>query len=808
MTEPFHLHNHNHKIIFFHLIFMFYFLFPIYTLSPGQSLSVENNYDIIRSPNKRFTAGFHQVGLNAYCFAIWFSNDQPTTENRTIVWMANRDEPVNGKSSKLSLLKDGNLVLTDADQYIIWSTQTKSKSTCNLKLHNNGNLVLHEQNQILWQSFDYPTDTLLPNQKLTKDTQLVSSRSLTNFSSGFYKLFFDSDSILRLHYDGPEVITNFWPDPALRPWEVGRYQYLYSRKASLDSYGRFNSSDGLSFLSNDFGIGPQRMMKIDIDGNLRVYSLVEYQKSNKWEVQWQAVSHSCRVHGICGQNSLCTYSQNLGRSCTCLHGYKMVNSKDWSYGCEPVLKTCKPENQDFIELRHVEYYSFDIRYHENYTLDACKEDCLHDCSCKGFQFGYKNDVGTYYCYIKTSLYNGYQMGFYNSMYIKLPKTFVSSFNQTFFKQTRLGCAAQPVVTPLARSYEKKHENKLLRYVLVLGCVIGFLEIVFILFFWYKNSRRLITPDQGYFPVVAFRKFKYHELKKASRNFKDEIGRGGASVVYKGTLSDNRIAAIKKLKNLTQRGEGEFQDEISTIGRLNHMNLIETWGYCVEGKHRLIVYEHMENGSLAENLVRGTLDWEKRIEIAKGTAKGLAYLHEECLEWVLHCDVKPHNILLGANYTPKVADFGLSKLVDRAGVYNSRFSTVRGTRGYMAPEWVFNLPITSKVDVFSYGVVVLEMITGRGPGGKNKTSDGNGQIEPGVIEWVRDKVQEFGQSQTGSWVEEIVDGSVQGEFDWTIMENLVRIALQCVEEDMQVRPTMSQVVNMLLHPKNDTSLFSM
>ncbi|MFS7938598.1 putative non-specific serine/threonine protein kinase [Helianthus anomalus] len=180
------------------------------------------------------------------------------------------------------------------------------------------------------------------------------------------------------------MTTIYWPHPSLLPWQVGRYQYLYSQRASLDSEGRFNSTDGLGFLSADFGYGPQRMMKIDMDGNLRVYSLVKHGATWEWMVKWQAVSLSCKIHGVCGPNSLCTYSQHSGRTCTCLHGYKMVNSKDWSYGCEPDFKTCRPEEEDFIELQYVEFYGFDIRLQQNYTLDACKNDCLHDCATIGY----------------------------------------------------------------------------------------------------------------------------------------------------------------------------------------------------------------------------------------------------------------------------------------------------------------------------------------------------------------------------------------------------------------------------------------
>ncbi|KOM29673.1 hypothetical protein LR48_Vigan743s000600 [Vigna angularis] len=221
-----------------------------------------------------------------------------------------------------------------------------------------------------------------------------------------------------------------------------------------------------------------------------------------------------------------------------------------------------------------------------------------------------------------------------------------------------------------------------------------------------------------------------------------------------------------------------------------MNLIQMWGYCAEGKHRLLVYEYMENGSLAQNLSSNTLDWSKRYNIALGTARVLAYLHEECLEWILHCDIKPQNILLDANYQPKVADFGLSKLQNRNNVNNSSFSMIRGTRGYMAPEWVLNLAITSKVDVYSYGIVLLEMITGKSPTTGVQNIDGEESYNGRVVAWVREK------KRGRSWLEHIIDPAIQTNYDESKMEVLVKVALDCVEEDKDIRPTMSQVVEML------------
>ncbi|PHT42830.1 hypothetical protein CQW23_16855 [Capsicum baccatum] len=160
---------------------------------------------------------------------------------------------------------------------------------------------------------------------------------------------------------------------------------------------------------------------------------------------------------------------------------------------------------------------------------------------------------------------------------------------------------------------------------------------------------------------------------------------------------------------------EGTGKVSTIGKLSYMNLIDIWGYCAEVKNRLLGYDYIEHGSLANNLHRDSvLDREKRFETAPGTTRGLACLHEECLEWALNCDIKPQNIVLDSNYKTKVVDFGLSKLLNRGGVDNSSFSLIRGTSSYMDHERIFHHPITSNVDVYRYGIIILELITGKIP----------------------------------------------------------------------------------------------
>lgn len=783
------------SIILFFLPLIFFSSFSSSTidrLSGASSLSVEHADDVLTSPNGVFSAGFFPVGDNAYCFAIWFS--EPYSEgNRTIVWMANRDEPVNGRKSELSLRKSGNVIITDAGRLTVWSTDTVSESSVFLYLHENGNLILQKsEGGVLWQSFDSPTDTLLPQQLLTKDMQLVSSRSQGNYSSGFYKLYFDNDNVLRLLHGGPEI-TVYWPDPELMSCEASRSTFNSSRIAFLDSLGYFSSSDNFTFMSADYGERVQRILKLDFDGNIRLYS--RKYRMDKWTVSWQAMSQPCRIHGTCGPNSICSYVPHFGRKCSCLPGFKIRDRTDWSLGCVQEFNlTCTRNETGFLKLSNVEFFGYDYGFFANYTFGMCENLCLQICDCKGFQFKFikhAHPSNIPYCYPKTQLLNGHHSpNFEGDIYLKVQKTLP-------IQEIGLDCSST-VVKQLNRTYTKHQENASLKFVVRFAMVVGSVElgVIFILWcFFIRTHRNSSAGTQNYHRfTTGFRKFTLSELKKATQGFSKEIGRGAGGVVYKGMLSDHRIAAVKRLNDAYQ-GEAEFQAEVSTIGKLNHMNLTEMWGYCAEGKHRLLVYKYMEHGSLAEQLSSNSLGWEKRFDIAVGTAKGLAYLHEECLEWVLHCDVKPQNILLDSNYQPKVSDFGLSRPLKRGSQVNKGFSKIRGTRGYMAPEWVFNLPITSKVDVYSYGMVLLEMISGKCPAEEIENRR--------VVTWVREKMKQA--TEMSSWIEMIIDHKLEGKYDKGRMEILFEVALKCVAEDRDERPTMSQVVEMLLHQENDSEL---
>ncbi|XP_062097622.1 putative receptor protein kinase ZmPK1 [Humulus lupulus] len=490
-----------------------------------------------------------------------------------------------------------------------------------------------------------------------------------------------------------------------------------------------------------------------------------------------------------------------GRKCSCIPGHKMRNHIDWSYGCEPEFNSfcTKNESSKFVKLFNTEFYGYAYGIYSNYSYQDCVNLCLQFCNCKGFQYSYFVNLGIFKCYPKMLLVNGYHRpGFSGNVYLRLPKTHPSSFGNST-EEFKLDCSNK-VTIHLARTYTEGQVTVAVQVMVWFACGVGGIEIISVLFIWRLLIRTRKNSDTHQLQVqllaaTRLRRFSFCELKKATNGYAEEIGRGAGGIVYKGVLSDSRVAAIKLLTEAYQ-GESEFLAEVNTIGTLNHMNLIEMWGYCSEGKHRILVYEYLEHKSLKENLSRNVLDWKKRFEIAVGIAKGLAYLREECLEWVLHCDVKPQNILLGSNYQPKVADFGLSKLLKRGELSSLSFSKIRGTRGYMALEWVTNQSITSKVDVYNYGIVVLEILTGKSPTSCVRSRSGTEETEQrGLVKWVKEIVD--GTSE----VEKVVDPSMKGEYDLEKLENLLRVALKCVEEDKDARPSMSQVVKSLLHYEN-------
>ncbi|XVF00338.1 hypothetical protein REPUB_Repub03eG0276500 [Reevesia pubescens] len=281
------------------------------------------------------------------------------------------------------------------------------------------------------------------------------------------------------------------------------------------------------------------------------------------------------------------------------------------------------------------------------------------------------------------------------------------------------------------------------------------------------------------------RFTSLQLRIATDNYTNLLGSGGCGAVYKGIFSNGTIVAVKVLNGTSDRIEEQFMAEVSTIGRVHHFNLVRLYGFCFERDLRALVYEYMKNGSLDKFLFSEDkkLEFEQLQEIAIGTAKGIAYLHEECQHRIIHYDIKPGNILLDAKFFPKVADFGLAKLCNRDNTHVT-MTGGRGTPGYAAPELWMPYPITHKCDVYSFGMLLFEII------GKRKNLDMNlSESQEWFPRWVWKTIE------NGSLVELMIVSGIEDK-DRDMAERMIKIALWCIQYRPDSRPWMSMVVKML------------
>ncbi|XP_024975309.1 proline-rich receptor-like protein kinase PERK4 [Cynara cardunculus var. scolymus] len=293
--------------------------------------------------------------------------------------------------------------------------------------------------------------------------------------------------------------------------------------------------------------------------------------------------------------------------------------------------------------------------------------------------------------------------------------------------------------------------------------------------------------------LAFSKshFSYNELSAATDGFSQSnlLGQGGFGYVHKGVLPDGREVAVKSLKSGSNQGEREFQAEVEIISRVHHRHLVSLVGYCIADAQRMLVYEYVPNKALDFHLHgKGfpVMNWETRVRIALGSAKGLAYLHEDCHPRIIHRDIKSSNILLDHNFEAKVADFGLAKLSSGEDTHIS--TRVMGTFGYLAPEYASSGKLTEKSDVFSFGVMLLELLTGRKP--IDPTSN---QMEDSLVEWAGPLLAKALEDQNYN---ELVDPRLEGNYEPNEVARMACCAAASIRHSSKQRPKMSQIVRAL------------
>ncbi|KAL5847372.1 hypothetical protein ACOSQ3_010896 [Xanthoceras sorbifolium] len=284
-------------------------------------------------------------------------------------------------------------------------------------------------------------------------------------------------------------------------------------------------------------------------------------------------------------------------------------------------------------------------------------------------------------------------------------------------------------------------------------------------------------------------YTLRELEVSTNGFADEnvIGEGGYGIVYRGVLVDNTMVAVKNLLNNRGQAEKEFKVEVEAIGRVRHKNLVRLLGYCAEGAHRMLVYEYVDNGNL-EQWLHGDvgpcspLTWEVRMNIILGTAKGLTYLHEGLEPKVVHRDIKSSNILLDKQWNPKVSDFGLAKLLGSERSYVT--TRVMGTFGYVAPEYASTGMLNERSDVYSFGILIMEIISGRNPVDYSRLPG-----EVNLVEWLKTMV-------TNRNAEAVLDPRLQEKPSSRALKRALLVALRCVDPNAQKRPKMGHVIHML------------
>ncbi|KAG8373704.1 hypothetical protein BUALT_Bualt11G0052400 [Buddleja alternifolia] len=307
----------------------------------------------------------------------------------------------------------------------------------------------------------------------------------------------------------------------------------------------------------------------------------------------------------------------------------------------------------------------------------------------------------------------------------------------------------------------------------------------------QNHTPVLPPSPNMGGIGAKSQFTYEELAAATRGFSQGnlLGQGGFGFVHKGILPDGKEVAVKSLKSGSGQGEREFQAEVEIISRVHHRHLVSLVGYCIADGQRMLVYEFVPNKTLEFHLHgkgQPVMDWATRLRIAVGSAKGLAYLHEDCHPRIIHRDIKAANILLDFNFEAMVADFGLAKLT--SDNYTHVSTRVMGTFGYLAPEYASSGKLSEKSDVFSFGVMLLELITGRRP-----VDPTNIIMEDSLVDWARPRLSKALEDENYS---ELVDPRIEDNYAPHEMTRMVTCAAASIRHSARRRPKMSQIVRAL------------
>ncbi|KAK9056166.1 hypothetical protein SSX86_027255 [Deinandra increscens subsp. villosa] len=739
-------------------------------LNPSSSSKVIiSGNSTILSENRTFVLGFFNTNDDSkWYLGIWYASI-PTP---TYVWVANRETPLSSRESSALEIDGGKLTVKDKRDSgcdVVWeSVGLKSEGEGDVKLLEDGDLVVVDAHgAAVWRSFDFPADTFLPGMNLTVGQTLTCWKSDNDPAPGRYSLRLRPPDYgeVELLFDGNRTYwtSGNWTGNIFSGVPEMTVPYIYR------FYFTNPFTETATFGFTETQLKPLTRFNVDSSGQVRQYTWSP--QTEFWNMFWSEPENPCRVYGLCGNLGFCN-AKSMVNPCKCFDGFRPSDGSGWDAG--DFSGGCVTNSDNNYNCRNDKFESIgDVTFDQEKVESSstsrsdCERKCLSNCSCIGFSHNPKtNSCKNYFGEILNLGNSSSDLGIIqDSLNIRVSK----------------------------RVSGKKIEPKTVILIIIISCILAISSIIVIIFLILRKNtinRKKLEQEESVFPVTNLKVFTYKELHAATNGFSEKLGHGGFGAVFSGIVEESTQVAVKRLER-PGGGEKEFRAEVCTIGNIQHVNLVRLRGFCSEESHRLLVYDYMPNGPLSGYLKTGgrNLDWDARFRIAIGTARGIAYLHEECRNCIIHCDIKPENILLDQDLSAKVSDFGLAKLIGRD--FSRVLATMRGTWGYVAPEWISGVAITTKADVYSYGMTLLELLGGRrnveGPpdGGNGGESNEKWFFPP----WAARKITEGD-------VAAVVDERLGGEYN---MEEVVRVglvAVWCIQDEEVARPTMGMVVKML------------
>ncbi|XP_057764767.1 receptor-like serine/threonine-protein kinase SD1-8 [Salvia miltiorrhiza] len=781
-------------------------LFPLLTTSidlitPTKPLTQDQT---LVSAGQQFELGFFRGKSNNWYVGIWYKNIQESV----IVWVANRDSPLTNSSGLLKITSDNaQLTLADHSGRSVWSANHSGSADSTVaELLDNGNLVLREEDDddYLWQSFDYPTDTLLPGMKLGWDSKTGLNRYITSWksaddpSTGDYSFKLNIYGYPEIHLTNKEKI-----DYRSGAWNGLRFSGVPEMKASspLLSFMFVRRSDEVSYSFNLLNQSMYSRLMLKHSGVLQRFIWIP--SSKIWNLFWYAPKDQCDHYRECGVYGIC--DANASPVCKCMKAFQPKNPQEWNLrdgrdGCVRVTELdC--ETDGFLTMKSVKLPESGTAYvNAQMNMDECREMCRRNCSCRGYSSANISDATG--CVIwAEDLYDMRQYtpseGGGQDFYYRLPAAELAS----------------------AAAVDGDDSNKTRQILMIAGIVVGSAALLLgfaIFFIWKKRKSESVNiveqrgpreRSQEYLlnaPTIPSKRDQSGEtagdeielplydittLEIATNKFSDEnkLGQGGFGIVYKGVLAEGQEIAVKRLSKTSVQGVDEFKNEVKLIARLQHRNLVRLLGCCVEMEEKMLVYEYMENKSLDSILFKknksSMLDWQIRFKIICGIARGLLYLHQDSRFRIIHRDLKASNILLDKDMVPKISDFGMARIFG-GDQTEANTKKVVGTYGYMSPEYAMDGLFSIKSDVFSFGVLVLEIVSGTKNRGFYQT---NNQLNLLAYAWKLYREER---------ALELLDSAAGQEYAAGEVMRCIQVGLLCVQELAEDRPNMSNVVLML------------